>query len=1273
MDAVKSFNSELSSLYEVRPPISKAKMTAITRGAIKAIKFYKHVVQSVEKFILKCKSEYKVPGLYVIDSIVRQSRHQFGTDKDVFAPRFAKNMQQTFVNLYKCPPEDKSKVIRVLNLWQKNQVFAPEVIQPLFDLADPNHPIYKEINQNNGTIGNISGTTSLPKGSPALQKTPTKVTQQGTDQANAVPHSVNATATPTLDPATLAQLQQLHKLLYQGGAGKSDGQPVHFDRKLLDFDYGDDEDEDPNNPSPKNTNTNNTSIDSVGNLLSNPEVLKQLQTLQNSMLQHGQHQEIDLEKLRKLHEMKQQEDEFDKHLAQTVPHLPFASECEFKPSNNSPAVPSNYFLPMTTDMSQPPPGYKTTQQPPGVGYITQNQDQDGTVSSEVEFVGAGTDNDVEVITVDHGDSRSVSPDRYGSSRRRGRSRSRSRDRGRDRRSRRSSRSRSHSRSRRRRSRSRDREKDREREKEREKDKERKKRGLPPIKKDHLSVCSTTLWVGHLSKLVHQEDLSDTFGEFGGIISIDLIIPRGCAFIVMDRRQDAAKCLTKLKNYKLHGKALTLAWAPGKGVKGKDLKDYWEGDLGVSYIPYGKLKPDMDTELLEDGGVIDEETMPQWMKSKLNQKPLENQSVSDLSNLAATLTSVSSATLDTSQPPPVPGNLLSAPPIALSLVPPFQLNRNLLNAVGMNLQTSLMTNVPIGVPPPNLANALLPNQLLGINSPFGQAPPSLLQTPNVPQMSVAAPTVAVAGNAGDNSQDSVNDNGLLPLPIQTQPNTGFGIVHHADDNMDVEMEDADKMDRPALSDQLLATMGSYNSSGEVNLSAVVNRFNRHDEMDDGRRDRRDNRGGGRNRSRDRDRADRNRDRSRRGGSYDRNRDNRNNPDNRRGENRRDNRGGGGINRWSDRDDSRSVELDRREREKRLNDRLREMANDGSFTARETQDPERHLYPPPASYGGENLGPLENNLPPMDTHDDYDRPGPRMCRPPMGPEFDYPPDFDGPPLPHMELLDDRFLRRDRYVEEIDEYERFSRGPEFYPPHRGDVFGPRGGHPPMRGMRPDGFNGRGHLMGPPRGGMFHPRGPPHLGHIRGPRIGPWMDGVGIRPNFCPPPRFEGPPGFRGHFEDHGHHPPPRHRGQFDRRGGGRFNKYDQQEPTHEGENKSVDFERSERKSRWSMANSPSRQEENNSNRRNSFNKNENDDDIVEQNQENDVADNNNDLVNNVEEDVSDNQGVVEEEAAGNTTPLRDEHLEEFEEKKVVEEDDAGEDQIIENNDEEVEAEDG
>lgn len=53
-------------------------------------------------------------------------------------------------------------------------------------------------------------------------------------------------------------------------------------------------------------------------LLANPEVLRQLQTLQQTMA-NAQQQEIDVDKMRKLQEMKQQEEEFDKHLAQTVP------------------------------------------------------------------------------------------------------------------------------------------------------------------------------------------------------------------------------------------------------------------------------------------------------------------------------------------------------------------------------------------------------------------------------------------------------------------------------------------------------------------------------------------------------------------------------------------------------------------------------------------------------------------------------------------------------------------------------------------------------------------------------------------------------------------------------------------------------------------------------------------------------------------------------------------------------------------------------------------
>lgn len=67
-------------------------------------------------FLFQCKPEYKVPGLYVIDSIVRQSRHQFGTEKDVFAPRFSKNIIMTFQHLYRCPSDDKVREVAVVIL-----------------------------------------------------------------------------------------------------------------------------------------------------------------------------------------------------------------------------------------------------------------------------------------------------------------------------------------------------------------------------------------------------------------------------------------------------------------------------------------------------------------------------------------------------------------------------------------------------------------------------------------------------------------------------------------------------------------------------------------------------------------------------------------------------------------------------------------------------------------------------------------------------------------------------------------------------------------------------------------------------------------------------------------------------------------------------------------------------------------------------------------------------------------------------------------------------
>ncbi|KAI5700018.1 hypothetical protein M8J75_012856 [Diaphorina citri] len=737
MDVIKTFNQELSSLYDTKPPISKAKITAITRSAIRAIKFYKHVVQSVEKFIIKCKPEYKVPALYVIDSLVRQSRHQF-QDKDVFGPRFARNLKATFQHLYQCPPEDKSKIIRVLNLWQKNEVFTPDIIHPLFDMADPNHPIHRE-------LAEIQARNGVENSKGGIKPSPGSASKHSSDA-----HNSSSSGKPANQNDLLQQLQHLQSLLQNHGNEKDS--KVKFDKKLLDFDYGEEENDE---------EKNQTAADALGSILNNPEVLRQLQTLQNQT--QTQFQKIDFDSLQREREKKEQElamqeKEFDKHLAATLPKLPFASVCEFKPDDVTSSNSSfqHYNLQSTSafpnmDMSVPPPGYPKKEQ----------TDYDERVPPFVQTQPSSSVPAPQpvVIDLDKIDSSSDSNDK---SYRKRSHRSRSTSRSRRHRSRSDSRSRS---SRRRRSRSydRDREEKVERYFDKEKEAERRKKSLPPFKKNHLAVCSTTLWIGHLSKLVQEEELSDTFGEYGDVVSINLIPPRGCAFVCMNRRQDAAKALYKLKNTKLQGKTITLAWAPGKGMKDKDWKDFWEVQDGVSYIPYDRLSKEIDYDYLEDGGVFDEDTVPLWLKDHLKsiRKKQEDETQNDTETPTVSSTKgdvlpsvgggeiptgfiplpdgpLPSSTEDKPAPSPVTSIAMPLAPVpAVSqasstgplpglagthlLMPPFGLPR-LLGPMGMAMgPTGLMPNVPLGVPPPGLykVHQQLLNRMPPPANPFGQ--------------------------------------------------------------------------------------------------------------------------------------------------------------------------------------------------------------------------------------------------------------------------------------------------------------------------------------------------------------------------------------------------------------------------------------------------------------------------------------------------------------------------------------------------------------------------
>ena len=66
-------------------------------------------------------------------------------------------------------------------------------------------------------------------------------------------------------------------------------------------------------------------------------------------------------------------------------------------------------------------------------------------------------------------------------------------------------------------------------------------------------------MGHLSKLVQEDDLSDNFGTYGEIVSIDLIPPRGCGFVCMNKRMDANRALKNLNKIRLHGKQVLIVY------------------------------------------------------------------------------------------------------------------------------------------------------------------------------------------------------------------------------------------------------------------------------------------------------------------------------------------------------------------------------------------------------------------------------------------------------------------------------------------------------------------------------------------------------------------------------------------------------------------------------------------------------------------------------------------------------------------------------------------
>ncbi|KAJ0022340.1 hypothetical protein NQD34_009830 [Periophthalmus magnuspinnatus] len=570
MDAVNAFNAELFSMIDMKPPISRAKMMSVTKSAIKAIKLYKHVVQLVEKFVKKCKPELKVPGLYVVDSIVRQSRHQFGVEKDVFGPRFLKNFTETFHNLYCCPEEDKTKILRVLNLWQKNGVFDMDIIQPLVDMAHgPVAPAAA------GVLIKYFYCPVFPSVNtdPHMPAAPTVLAQPAISNMEAL--------------AAMAQL-------FQSPQGQE------LQRVLQNLQQG-----------------NDTLVAAIETNLANPA---QMSTTHPSAYISHTNNNTFAEKL--LDRFEYEDEPEDKAVRENHAQLLSIAENVLKQF---------------------------------AGELPNTQDVQPHLMVPVYIL-----NKLHIFILDDSPVRRDSRHRsYG---RRSRSRSRSPHK-------RCSQSSSHSRrSRHRRTRSRSRERHRRsrsmERSERERERERRQRGLPSIKPQILSVCSTTLWVGQLDKKTQQADIMLLLEEFGQIESVNMIPPRGCAYIVMIHRQDANTALNKLSRgvFRVNQKPFKIAWALNKGIKSAH-KKFWDVEQGVTYIPWSKVKVE-ELESYREGGMIDADTVnPAW---GLSEEFLNHQ--------RQTGTVVQSAVSEgaASGPVQVPPNQLAAPLVGSPALPTLSL-------------------------------------------------------------------------------------------------------------------------------------------------------------------------------------------------------------------------------------------------------------------------------------------------------------------------------------------------------------------------------------------------------------------------------------------------------------------------------------------------------------------------------------------------------------------------------------------------------------------------
>ncbi|KNE70678.1 hypothetical protein, variant [Allomyces macrogynus ATCC 38327] len=124
------YDRDLRAVLDSRPPISASRVQSLTKAALKHAQspdLVATVAYLVARFVRKCPPEFKLSGLYLVDSICRASLAQF-KDKDLYVRQFLGLLPGLTPEIAKGPDKDRERVKKLLDVWRANKVFPSEFL-----------------------------------------------------------------------------------------------------------------------------------------------------------------------------------------------------------------------------------------------------------------------------------------------------------------------------------------------------------------------------------------------------------------------------------------------------------------------------------------------------------------------------------------------------------------------------------------------------------------------------------------------------------------------------------------------------------------------------------------------------------------------------------------------------------------------------------------------------------------------------------------------------------------------------------------------------------------------------------------------------------------------------------------------------------------------------------------------------------------------------------------------------------------------------------------